>query len=275
MATNQQAGGQEALTPDPAAFVHQFRAKRHGAGKDVKVVITQRDSETGGGKTTLAVWLAMCWDQHGWSGEEKGTTDPETFLSTFPDLPPHSALIMDEAEELDARRAMSDQNVEFSKKWMKMRTRQIDSILTLPTATALDVRLKELADLRLHVTKRGSAKVYRIKVDDRSHEVDERFKEEFHWPDVSQTPEFQALDREKQEDLDETAQEENEQDQQPTPKEVVDEIVQRGAIEEYIDQNGTQEYISADFIGGRHGLQPSRAKQAKALLKAEVDRDVL
>jgi hypothetical protein len=188
--------------PDPQAFVHQLRARRHRNDRDLKAVITQRDSETGGGKTTAAVWLALCWDEHGWDGEEKGMTDPKRFLSTFPELPPHSVLILDEAEELDARRSMQDENIEFSKQWMKMRTRQIDSILTLPTSTALDVRLKELADIRIHVIERGRAKVYRTTVDDRSAEVDEKFIEYWRWPDVSNHPQYEKLDQHKQEDLD-------------------------------------------------------------------------
>lgn len=204
---------QQELTPDPTAYVHQIRAQRHANDKDLKVVITQRDSETGGGKTTLAVWLAMIWDQHGWHGKEKGTTDPGEFIDTFPDLPPHSVMILDEAEELDARRAMKEENIEFSKKWMKMRTRQIDSILTLPTTTALDVRMLELADLRLHVTSRGRCKVYRVSVGDRTREVDERFKEFYSWPDVSQLAPYQNLDKEKQEDLDETSDETSDSDE--------------------------------------------------------------
>lgn len=196
--------GDETLVPDASAFIHQLRRRRHRNDKDLKVIITQRDSETGGGKTTAAVWLALCWDRHDWDGADKGMTDPDRFLETMPELPPHSCLVLDEAEELDARRAMQDENIEFSKKWMKMRTRQIDSILTLPTATALDVRLKELADVRIHVTSRGRAKVYRVSVDDRDHEVDEKFKEFWTWPDVSDHPEFEKLDQAKQDDLNNT-----------------------------------------------------------------------
>lgn len=204
-ASEAESTGDRTLKPDPDAYIHQLRARRHRNGRDLKVVITQRDSETGGGKTTAAVWLALCWDEHGWDGAEKGMTDPQRFLDTFPDLPPHSCLVLDEAEELDARRHMQDENIEFSKKWMKMRTRQIDSILTLPTATALDSRMEELADVVIHVTGRGRAKVYRIKVDDRTNEVDKRFKEFWSWPDVSKHAEYQALDEAKQEDLDEGA----------------------------------------------------------------------
>jgi hypothetical protein len=199
------ASDTETLRPDPSAHVHQLHERRHRKEGDVKVIITQRDSDTGGGKTTLAVWLALCWDQHGWHGQKKGTTDPAAFLNTMPDLPPHSCMILDEAEELDARRSMQEENIQFSKKWMKLRTRQIDSILTLPTATALDKRLLELAHVRLHVTNRGECKVYEVSVDDRSWEVEEKFIEHYYWPDVSETDVFQNLDQEKQDDIDQGA----------------------------------------------------------------------
>lgn len=184
--------------------IHAMRAKRHSNGRDMKVVITQRDSETGGGKTTLAVFLALAWDNHGWDGAEKGTVQPEEFLESYPDLPKHSVMVMDEAEELDARRSMQDENIDFSKHWMTMRTRQIDSILTLPTTSALDKRLLELADIRINVVSRGKANVYRVKIDDHSPEKgpQEWFMHEIEWPDLSEHPEYLKLDQQKQDMID-------------------------------------------------------------------------
>ncbi|MFO7898981.1 MAG: hypothetical protein R6V58_07965 [Planctomycetota bacterium] len=57
-------------------------------------------------------------------------------------------IIMDEAEQLDSRRSMSNKNVEFWNLWQTMRFRQITSILTLPTRSALDKRGMELAGTR-------------------------------------------------------------------------------------------------------------------------------
>lgn len=265
--------GDGSLRPDPSAHVHQLHERRHNSEGDVKVVITQRDSDTGGGKSTLAVWLALCWDQHGWDGAEKGTTDPQRLIDLFGELPPHSVAILDEAEELDARRAMKEENIEFSKKWMKARTRQIDSILTLPTTSALDVRMKELAHLRLHVTEQGRAKVYDVTVDDRTGEVDERFVEFYHWPDVSDTPAFRELDQHKQDDLDGG---DAEEEDGKTPKEVAERILAEERLEEFIlTNNGTQRYLSEDAIGGEFDLQPWEAGQVKGLIEKEVDLDAV
>lgn len=178
----------------------ELRRRRHENGRDLKIVVTQRDSGTGGGKSTLALWLALSWDDD-WNADERATLHPSEFISTYPDLPAHSVLILDEAEELDARRSMSSENVNFSKQWMTMRTRQIDSILTLPTAGALDNRLLELADLRINVVRRGFAKVYRVKVDDFGGEVRQRHMHNLQWPDLGDHPEYETLEELKDEKI--------------------------------------------------------------------------
>jgi len=187
---------------NPDCKLSKLRRHRHREGRDLKVVITQRNSGTGGGKTTLAGWLCLNWDQ-GWSAEQRATLDPDEFIGKYPELPAHSCLLLDEAEELDARRSMAEQNVEFAKNWMMMRTRQIDSILTLPTASALDKRIKELADVRINVIERGLANVYKIRIDDHNtSQVRERFLHELQWPDISERDELQSLEAMKNERID-------------------------------------------------------------------------
>ena len=189
------------------APLNKMRQRRHANGRDLKIVITQRDSGTGGGKTVLSTWLSLSWDPN-WSAAEKATLDPFEFISRYPTLPAHSVLILDEAEELDARRSMAAENVEFSKAWMTMRTRQLDSILTLPTAGALDSRLLELADVRINVIRRGLARVYQVKVDDfDTNQIRQRFLHKLRWPDISDHPEYQELDQLKQEKIESAAKE--------------------------------------------------------------------
>jgi hypothetical protein len=182
--------------------LHQFRERRLQKNRDLKVIITSRNSTTGTGKTTLAVWLALNWDSE-WTADEKGALSVEGYLNTYPELEPGSCLVMDEAEQLDARRSMSQKNVDFAEKWMMMRVRNVTSILTLPTASALDKRLKELADVRINVHRRGKARVYKITVDDHNtSEVREWRWHDIEWPDMSDHPEMQALDALKQQKID-------------------------------------------------------------------------
>lgn len=188
---------------DPRCDLAELRERRHDQGRDLKVVITQRNSGTGGGKTTLAGWLCLNWDDS-WTADERAMLDPQKFISLYPEVPPHSCLLLDEAEELDARRSMAQQNVDFAKQWMMMRVRQIDSVLTLPTSSALDKRIKELADVRINVVERGVANVYRIVIDDHNtSDVREHFMHELEWPDISSHPELQTLDAMKQAKIDE------------------------------------------------------------------------
>jgi len=182
--------------------LNQMRQRRLEKNRDLKVIITSRNSTTGTGKTTLAVWLALNWDNN-WTADEKGTLSVSEYLETYPELSPGSVLVMDEAEQLDARRSMSQDNVDFAEKWMMMRVRNVTSILTLPTASALDKRLKELADIRINVTRRGRSRVYKITIDDHNtSDVREWRWHDLEWPDISEHPEMQALDKQKQEKID-------------------------------------------------------------------------
>jgi len=190
-------------TIEPGMPLHQMRERRLQKNRDLKVIITSRNSTTGTGKTTLAVWLALNWDKHGWTAEEKGTLSVSEYLETYQELSEGSCLIMDEAEQLDARRSMSQQNVDFAEKWMMMRVRNVTSILTLPTASALDKRLKELADIRINVVRRGMARVYSITVDDHdTSSVREWRMHDLEWPDISDHPEMQALHEQKEQKID-------------------------------------------------------------------------
>jgi hypothetical protein len=271
--------GTNTLRLSPSSKLHKLRAQRHRNGRDLKCVITQRDSETGGGKTTLAVFLALSWDTKGWDGDKKGTVHPEEFLSTYPDLPKHSVLVLDEAEELDARRSMQQENIDFSKHWMTMRTRQVDTILTLPTTSALDKRLLELADIRINVIGRGRAKVYRVKVDDHAPDNPEQwYLEDIEWPDMSGHPDYQALDAQKQAMIDREAEEESE-NRDPTATEIAEEIRDDWDHNQLIKDinHGTQQAVNKSAIQRKFSIGSTKVDLVKDALRemGVVDDDVL
>jgi len=130
----------------PSSTLWSIYRKRRARNRDLKIIITSRDSQTGTGKTTLAMWLALHFDNHGFSADQV-TLHPEEFLKLYKQNAAGSVIIMDEAEQLDSRRSMSNKNVEFWNLWQTMRYRQITSILTLPTRSALDKRGLELSDV--------------------------------------------------------------------------------------------------------------------------------
>ena len=178
------------------AWIHKLRQARHRNGRDLKVIITSRNSTTGTGKTTLALWLALNWDSN--FTADQATLHVDEYLDIYKEQSPGSVLIMDEAEQLDARRSMSNQNVDFSKKWSMMRYSQVDSILTLPTVTALDKRLEELSDIWINVIERGYAKVHRVTVGDYDKKVKTPVWCGLKWPDISHMKIAKQLENKKE-----------------------------------------------------------------------------
>jgi hypothetical protein len=192
--------------------LHKMFLRRLSKGRDMKVIITARNAATGTGKTTLAFWLAhqwqSIWRRDEWQADDQATLDPSEFLSMYQEHEPGTCLIMDEAEGLDARRSMAQENVDFSHHWMKMRVRQVVSILTLPSATALDSRLQELADVWIEVENRGTATVHSLATNSYSQNLMTKKQHTISWPDVSEHPQMQRLDELKQQHIDESAEEE-------------------------------------------------------------------
>ncbi|MFA9518533.1 hypothetical protein ACERIT_15185 (plasmid) [Halopenitus sp. H-Gu1] len=163
--------------------------------------IVARDAATGTGKTTLAVQLAKTLDENGWTAD-MATLDPDTYAEkyTSEETPKQSCLILDEAEQAaDNRRSSSHGNVKLSHLWATMRYREIYSLTTLPSASMLDKRLKELADLYIVVVERGVAVVYQTKVDDTEGENYLRRLHRVRWQPLDDDPEYQKLTEKKAE----------------------------------------------------------------------------
>jgi hypothetical protein len=169
------------------------------AERDLKVIITATNAQTGVGKSTLAFALASTWQPiytgESWTADDGATYDVAEFLEKYTELPGGSVLLMEEAEQLDARRSMAGENVDFSHYWMAMRVRQIVSILTLPSTTALDKRLWELADVWINVKRRGQAEVHECQINDYQQDLWNEPVETIEWPDCSNHPEMQKLDQ--------------------------------------------------------------------------------
>lgn len=231
--------------------LHQLAEHRINRNRDLKMIITAKDSQTGVGKTTLAGWLALQWTKHftgddWWVDREEwgvglGTLHPREYFSILgkiPDThPAGSVVIVDDAEELDARRSMSGTNVEFSQRWMLMRLKQAITIITLPSPKAIDSRLEELSDVWVNIQRRGKGMVHDIRVNsyDRRNVMTEQ-KHEITWPDVSGHPELEKLRAMKEDKMDEWDTEEEEAQEEVDPKEVKRE--QKVEIAQRLRDNG-------------------------------------
>lgn len=220
---------------DPECDLHRLAEKRIQEGRDLKIIITAEDGETGVGKTTLAGWLALTWTQHFTShdwfvcpdeyGEGMGTLNPKEYFSIIAkvgdEYGPGTCIIVDDAEELDARRSMQNLNVEFSQRWMLMRLKQAITIITLPLPSALDSRLEELADVWINIEIRGRGIVHDIRVNSygsRNLMTEKTSKIEF--PNVGTHPELEKLRDMKEDKMDDWDSDEEEEQEEIDPEEL-------------------------------------------------------
>jgi len=191
--------------------LHSEYMHRLVSGRDMHVIVTA-SSETGVGKTTLAFALALLWDQAGWHVGKACVADPKKYSRLYDDpetVPPGSVLLLDEAEKaIDARRGMSKESVQLSQDFAAKRYRQVFGVLTAPSKSWVDKRVgSDSADYWIQAQEtdsgqpKGEAIVYRLKTNEH-YEQDYTSREEiFAWPILDEHPEFQKLNRMKEEEL--------------------------------------------------------------------------
>lgn len=218
------------IVPDRLGVVARFIIYRLLNNRDVKIVVTARGSQTGTGKSTLAVLIAK-WihsllhcrncgyitpqgyprckrcENPSWMTKEPWTADDLAFMdvgqykhyytkeSTFADT-----MILDEAELLaHNRRAMSGDNVEMTKIFAALRYRNCVSILTLPTTNMIDSQIEELSDIWINVQRRGVAEPYWFWSNDFGgvHRVpvynEYGMRERIYFDDLSGDPAYESL----------------------------------------------------------------------------------
>jgi len=175
-------------------------------GRDMHIIVTAA-SETGVGKTTLAVSLAMMMDQHGWHAEKAAVASAQEYSRLYDEVPPGSVLLLDEAEKAaDARRGMTKESVEISQAFAAKRYQQVFGILTAPSKSWVDKRLGgDAADYWIQAQQtdlgriKGEALVYRLKTNEHYQEDYTSRTEWIEWPNLDWSDEFQDLDRRKRE----------------------------------------------------------------------------
>jgi predicted XRE-type DNA-binding protein len=178
-------------------------------GRDANVVITAA-SETGVGKSTLAVTLALLLDQHGWEAQKAAIGSARQYDRLYDAVDPGSVVILDEAEEaVDSRRGMTSESVSLAQSFAAKRYKQVFSILTAPTKSWIDKRLgSDSADFWIQAQEtdlgrvKGEARVYRLKTNEHYERDFTKKTETLEWPDISDHPAFAEMDRRKRERYD-------------------------------------------------------------------------
>ncbi|MHC1623926.1 MAG: hypothetical protein ACXQTR_04985 [Candidatus Methanospirareceae archaeon] len=141
-------------------------ATRKKQRRNCIIIIADRNSETGTGKSTLALTLAKRYDPK--FGIDNVIFDVFDFIKEVSETKKRRRgawYVLDEVGVyLDARRSMSKGNVGFTQLLQIFREEQISLVATLPTTTVLDARVRELADVVFLVNNRGYATGYRIAI---------------------------------------------------------------------------------------------------------------
>jgi anion-transporting ArsA/GET3 family ATPase len=175
-------------------------------GRHLIVYITAA-AETGVGKTTLALLLALFWDQHGWD-TDKATLSAKEYSMKYDEVGPGSAMILDEAEQdVSNMRSMTKSNKAVTDDLAGKRYKQVFTIMTLPNKGSLDKRIRDqLADYWIQCQATddgkalGEAKVYRLHTDEHYEQDYNKFYETISFPDISDHPLKNELDDIKQSD---------------------------------------------------------------------------
>jgi hypothetical protein len=150
-------------------LMHGIFGPRSGGAR---IIVDAEGASTGVGKTSCAVTLARyCAEAFGYDIEPDDLTlSGEQYLNRWREHPgpeQPSVIILDElagAGAGDARRAMSNENVNLGRSWQLMRKKRIVTITTLPHWTDADKRMRRFADYRAYCLKQpiGYFKPYEV-----------------------------------------------------------------------------------------------------------------
>lgn len=238
-------------------------------GRDMHVIVTAA-SETGVGKTTLAVSLALLLDQHGWTADKAAVADARRYNALYDAAEPGEVLLLDEAEKAaDSRRGMATESVELSQAFAARRYQQVFGILTAPTKSWVDRRLgADSADYWIQAQQtdkgrvKGEAKVYRLKNNEHYESSYVEKTEYIHWPVLDWHDEFRALERRKDEILsgDDGAGAYIHREELEGIKADVRDQAEKEARDEIIERMSEEEFTHAE-IAAAVGLSRSRVSQ--------------
>lgn len=172
--------------------LYDFIEHRLDIGRDAKIIITAGNSETGVGKTTFAIIMAMVHDRNGFTAEKEFQSGIR-YMEYYADTEPGDVLLIDDfMSNADSRRGTSRSNVRLSQFWQHLRHKNVVTIVTLPSISMLDRRFKELADIRINIKHRGLAIPYRIVI----HDIEQYIREK-NWLDENgerEIFEFEPID---------------------------------------------------------------------------------
>lgn len=160
------------------SLLYQLIENRLDQDRDIKIIVTARNSQTGLGKSTLGVILCKIHDRNGFD-KSKAFQRYKPYMRKYINSKSGDCLLLDDFQmSADNRRGTSKSNVYLSQMWQKLRFKNVVSVATMPTTYTLDDRFLVLADVRINIQDRGTFAPYLIFVHDFQHYI-----REFKFPD--------------------------------------------------------------------------------------------
>ena len=173
----------------------QELGQRKKEGRDAKVLVTAKDGQTGLGKSNCCDFLGYVSDTSATGfGPEKTTIETMRFLELYSELDPGSAAIMEEGEQFDSRRGMTNENVEATQKWQQARVREIIAYVNLPDPTMIDSRFERLCDYWINVERRGQCRIYKKRIHPTKQVVYYNTLQTLEWPNMDGSATFKHMD---------------------------------------------------------------------------------
>jgi len=197
--------------------------ERKREGRDAKILVTAADGQTGVGKSNCCDYLGYVTDTtaEGFA-PHKTTIEPLRFLELYSVLKPGSAAVMEEGEQFDSRRGMTNENVEATQKWQQARVREIVAFVNLPSPSTIDSRFELLADYWINIERRGRCRIYKKKIHATKQTIYYKTLQTLEWPNMDGSATFRHMDSLKNDLLD------GELDN--------DQLVRQSTMQEKIDQ---------------------------------------
>ncbi|GAA0304036.1 hypothetical protein [Halarchaeum salinum] len=253
--------------------------------------------ETGKGKSYASLRLAEALDPH-FSIDDVAFTLEEFFTLVEEDRPEGSVIVLDEAGVGASHRDWYDdahQHLNYVLQTWRHQNRI--ALLTLPELDKLDPvarsRLHGYFEMvRINHDEQWSRAQYKnIKTNPRTGENYFRYPRlrwdgtkrkykglTFGLPSDEIREQYEPAKKEFTDSLNEGARESvtpEEEEDDYAPREVVDEVEQRDALDAYLEDSPGGQYINRDLLKVDYGLTENESKTVKSLLKRRFDLDVM
>lgn len=257
--------------------------------------------ETGSGKSWGAIRLAEAIDPDFTPAQVAFNVEEFMELAADKSYGPGSVIVLDEAGVAASNRKWyEDDNEVLDFLTQTWRHQNRGAIMTLPDLDLIDNHVRRRFHHYIEMISKDEEEMIskaKIKYIDTNHETGKMYKKyhrikddtgtvkkykyiQFRPPSEELVEQYEARKEKYTTDLNQFLLEKvrtvvEEEENKQTPREVADEIVSDGCIDEYIGGRGAGKYLSRDLLRADFGLSKSESKTVKDLLVRELDLDVM